>query len=145
VSAPGSPAIVWPRRALAAIAALGCAAALLAGAAERAGAARLVKAYCHPTGDYCVGVFKKAGRIKLDLTTPSLIGSYEICARRLANGVRDCRDFQLKPVAGGAVNQSRIDFQNRFGNPPSGRYCANWKYTGDRLHKLCFGYRRQAT
>ena len=116
-------------------------AALLAVAAVP-GEAKLVNDFCHPTGDYCVGVMKHSGNTKLDITTPSLTASYGLCARRTANRTRECHHFRFKNKAGG-LRESRVDFQTRFGGPPSGRYCATWKYGGSRLHTLCFAYARQ--
>jgi hypothetical protein len=106
------------------------------------GEAKLVNGFCHPTGDYCVGVMKRNGHTKLDITTPSLTASYGLCATRMVNGTRECHHFRFKDKAGG-LRESRVDFQTRFGGPPSGRYCASWKYGGSKLHTLCFAYRRQ--
>jgi hypothetical protein len=122
-----------------AVAAIG--AGLLAIAAAR-GEAKLVNGFCHPTGDYCVGVFKHSGHTKLNITTPSLTASYGLCARRAVNGTRECHHFRFKEKDGG-LRESRVDFQTRFGGPPSGRYCATWKYGGSKLHTLCFAYKRQ--
>jgi hypothetical protein len=105
--------------------------------------AKLIRSFCHPTGDYCVGVFKRAGAVKLDISTPSLTESYGLCARRVVNGTRECHHFRFKDKAGG-LHESRVDFQTRFGGPPSGRYCATWKYGGAKLHTLCFAYKRPA-
>ncbi len=114
---------------------------LPAAAAAPAGA-KLTKSYCHPTGDYCLGVRKHAGKVHLEITTPSLTASYGLCARRVVNGTRECHHFRFKQADGG-LSRSRVDFQVRFGGPPSGRYCATWKYGGSRLHTLCFSYKRR--
>ena len=126
------------RRGLA-VAAASC--ALLVVSAAPAGA-KQVGGFCHPTGDYCVGVFKHAGQTKLAITTPSLTASYRLCARRVVNATRECHHFRFKAKAGG-LRESRVDFQTRFGGPPSGRYCATWRYGGAKLHTLCFSYKRQ--
>lgn len=120
---------------------IGACVALPAIAAAPVGA-KLTKGYCHPTGDYCVGVRKHSGHIRLVITTPSLTASYGLCARRYVNGTRECHHFRFKQTDGG-LRQSRIDFQTRFGGPPSGRYCATWKYGGAKLHTLCFSYKRK--
>jgi hypothetical protein len=124
-----------------AIATAAIGAALLSIAAAH-GEAKLVNGFCHPSGDYCVGVLKHGGHTKLDITTPSLTASYGLCATRTVNGIRECHHFRFKEKAGG-LRESRIDFQTRFGGPPSGRYCATWKYGGSKLHTLCFAYARQ--
>ena len=129
------------RRLSGAIAVAAVGAALLALAAVP-GEAKLVNGFCHPTGDYCVGVLKRGGNTKLDITTPSLTASYALCAKRTVNGTRECHHFRFKVVPGG-LRESRVDFQTRFGGPPSGRYCASWRYGGSRLHSLCFAYKRQ--
>jgi hypothetical protein len=123
------------------IAVLGACGALLAIAAPPTDA-KLLKGYCQPTGDYCVSVLRQGGATKLDITTPSLTASYGLCARRVVNGTRECHHFRFKQKAGG-LRKSRVDFQTRFGGPPSGRYCATWRYGGAKLHKLCFSYKRQ--
>jgi hypothetical protein len=124
-----------------AIAVAAVAAALLAIAAAP-GDAKLVRGYCHPTGDYCVSVLKHGGHTKLTITTPSLTASYGLCAKRTVNGTRECHHFRFKVGAGG-LRESRVDFQTRFGGPPSGRYCASWRYGGSKLHTSCFAYKRQ--
>jgi hypothetical protein len=100
------------------------------------------KGYCHPSGDYCVGVFKHGGQAKLEITTPSLTASYRLCARRIVNHTRECHHFRFKQRAGG-LRASVVDFQSRFGGPPSGGYCATWRYGGRKLHTLCFSYKRK--
>jgi hypothetical protein len=132
---------VRARKLIGAIAAAATGVALLAVAAVP-GEAKQSKGFCHPSGDYCVGVFKHKGHTALDITTPSLTASYGLCAKRTANGTRECHHFRFKAGAGG-LRVSRVDFQTRFGGPPSGRYCATWKYGGNRLHTLCFAYARQ--
>jgi hypothetical protein len=104
--------------------------------------AKKTKSYCHPGGDYCVAIFKHGGETKLGITTPSLTNSYRLCARRAVVGTRECHHFRFKQNAGG-LSESRIDFQTRFGGPPSGHYCASWRYGGARLHTLCFSYKRK--
>jgi hypothetical protein len=124
----------------------GAAAALVAGAllalTAGHGEAKKTKSYCHPHGDYCVAILKHHSETKLDITTPSLTDSYRLCASRDVNGTRECHHFRFKQNAGG-LSESRVDFQTRFGGPPSGRYCATWRYGGVRLHTLCFSYKRK--
>jgi hypothetical protein len=115
--------------------------ALLAFAAAPVGA-KVTKSYCHPTGDYCLGVRKHAAEVRLEITTPSLTASYGLCARRRVNGTRECHHFRFKDGVGG-LRQSSVDFQTRFGGPPSGSYCATWKYGGSKLHTICFAYKRK--
>jgi hypothetical protein len=104
--------------------------------------AKTTKSYCHPGGDYCVAIIKHRGETKLDITTPGLIDLYRLCAKRRVNGARECHQFRFKPGTGG-LDESRIDFQTRFGGPPSGTYCATWSHAGKKLHTLCFNYKRQ--
>jgi hypothetical protein len=128
------------------IAKRGALAALAAGVllalAAAPGDAKKTRSYCHPGGDYCVAIFKHGGETKLGITTPSLTNSYRLCARRAVVGTRECHHFRFKQNAGG-LSESRIDFQTRFGGPPSGHYCASWRYGGARLHTLCFSYKRK--
>jgi hypothetical protein len=124
----------------------GATAALAAGAllalTAAPGNAKKTESYCHPNGDYCVAIFKHGGQTKLEITTPSLTDSYRLCARRVVNGTRECHHFRFKQNAGG-LSESRVDFQTRFGGPPSGHYCATWRYRGMKLHTLCFSYKRK--
>jgi hypothetical protein len=117
-------------------------AAVLASVVAGPAAAKLTRSFCHPTGDYCVGVRKHSGKVRLEISTPSLTRSYGLCARRVVNGTRECHHFRFKNAARG-LSRSSVDFQTRFGGPPSGRYCAIWNYRGARLHKLCFAYKRK--
>jgi hypothetical protein len=121
---------------------LALAATALLAVAAAPGDAKPIKSYCHPSGDYCVAVFKHDGEAKLEISTPSLTASYRLCARRVVNGSRECHHFRFKQKAGG-LRQSRVDFQSRFGGPPSGGYCATWRYGGSKLHTLCFSYKRK--
>lgn len=123
------------------VAALLDAGAILAIAAVP-GAAKKTKGYCHPSGDFCVAIFKHGGEAKLGITTPSLTDSYRLCARREVNGTQECHHFRFKQNAGG-LSESHVDFQSRFGGPPSGHYCAAWRYRGTKLHTLCFSYKRK--
>jgi hypothetical protein len=113
---------------------------LLLAPAASAGA-KTTKSYCHPGGDYCVAVIKHEKMTKLRITTPSLTANYGLCVRRTVNNTRECHHFRFKQKAGG-LQESRVDVQSRFGGPPSGHYCATWRYGGAKLHTLCFSYTR---
>jgi hypothetical protein len=127
------------RHPLRGVAAIAASIALLAPVASAG--AKTTKSYCHPGGDYCVAVIKHEGMTKLRITTPSLTSNYGLCVRRTVNGTHECHHFRFKQKAGG-LQESRVDVQSRFGGPPSGHYCATWRYGGAKLHTLCFNYTR---
>ena len=98
--------------------------------------AKVIDSYCSPTGDFCTGVFKAHGRIKLKISTFSLRGRYGLC---VTNPVRrrTCHSFRLEHRGG--IYTDKVDFARNFPHGRAGRYTASWHKFGNRLgHPLHF-------
>lgn len=89
-----------------------------------------IESYCSPqTGDFCIVVAKRDGRIKLELATFSFRG-YTLCVRGPAD--KTCIDRQLRDDGQGLFTD-RVDFERKFGSQGPGRYKAVWKVEGGRI------------
>jgi hypothetical protein len=104
--------------------------AALVAVAAPASAQAPIDSYCSPTGDYCTGIFREGGRIKLRISTFSFTGSYTLCVHP-RRGPRECHSFKLARKAMG-IYASRIDFDRQFSHT-AGRYGVSWHYSGNRL------------
>jgi hypothetical protein len=68
--------------------ALGVLAVVLAAAAPGAGQAaagpKKIASYCSTSGDVCYGIFKRSGKVSLEITTAArYFNRYTLCVRRL--------------------------------------------------------------
>lgn len=91
--------------------------------------AGVIKSYCSPeTGDFCVDVAKRHGRIKLELNTFSF-SDYTLCVRGPADKV--CIDRHMSEEDG--VFSDRVDFERKIGSQGPGRYKASWLVGGQRI------------
>lgn len=101
-------------------------------------AANVSDSYCSPSGDYCLSVYTKRGRIKLSVATFSFRGRYGLCVRP-PKGNTTCRHFRLQRH--GDIYKDKVDFARHFPHRRSGRYTAIWHKSGHRLRKpLHFKY-----
>ena len=86
--------------------------------------------YCSPTGDYCTSAQKKAGAIKLTLSTFSFSGRYRLCVKP-TGAAQTCKSFPLRRRGDQWVSEVRW-YQN-FPNRGTGLYTVAWLYGGVRL------------
>ena len=100
----------------------------LALAAGASGALR--DKYCSPTGDYCTSALKKAGTIKLTLSTFSFSGRYRLCVKPIG-AAQTCKSFPLRRR--GDVWRSEVTWYKNFPKRSTGIFRATWFYGGVRL------------
>jgi hypothetical protein len=86
--------------------------------------------YCSPTGDYCTSAQRKAGAIKLGLTTFSFSGRYRLCVKPTARAPT-CKSFPLHRR--GDLWRSDVRWHRNFPNAGTGIYRVTWHYGGSQL------------
>lgn len=86
--------------------------------------------YCSPTGDYCTSAQKKAGAIKLTLSTFSFSGRYRLCVKP-TGAAQTCKSFPLRRR--GDVWRSEVTWYKNFPNRSTGIFRVTWHYGGVRL------------
>lgn len=91
---------------------------------------RALARHCSPSGDYCVEVINRRGRIKFNMIAISLRGAYRLCVRDPA-GRDECERFRL--IEDRDLYVSRIDWQRQFGSRGNGRYSVRWRAAGRPL------------
>jgi hypothetical protein len=90
----------------------------------------LLDEYCSPSGDYCLDVTRRRGRVKLEIATFGFRGRYELCVRGPEG--KGCKDFRLSKDEGD-IYSDRVDWERKFEDQGPGRYKAVWKKFGRRL------------
>ena len=97
----------------------------------------VLDSYCSPTGDYCLGISKRNGGVKFEISSAAFSGTYKLCVRGPSE--RTCRNFKLS--SSGGQYSDRVDWERKFGIQGSGTYSAVWKLNGTKLGKtLRFQY-----
>jgi hypothetical protein len=101
--------------------------------AVAAGASRpkVIASYCSPSGDVCLGVFKRANVIYLDISTAArYFARYDLCVRLKgvggAAGLRRCGSFPVFRRSG-FVWGSSVNYARQFPVADPGTYCVTWK------------------
>jgi hypothetical protein len=105
----------------------------LATTAPAVAQAKPIDSFCEPhTGDYCLGVFSKKGRIELAIATFSFRGSYGLCVKT-PKPTNRCHHFHLQHH--GDIYEDRVDFGRHYPHKRSGRYTVTRHKSGHRLRK----------
>ena len=119
-------------------------AALLRASATRAAPAdRTVASYCSPSGDVCYGVFGRAGKVYLRITTAAhYFGRYGLCVQLLPAGSdtahkRRCGSFPVFREGGGTYASS-VNYAKQYPIKARGRYRVTWKSEGTALGPSLF-------
>jgi hypothetical protein len=90
--------------------------------------ARALTSYCSPSGDVCYGIFKRGGKVSLQITTAAkYFTRYTLCVRRTRPAApQRCGSF---PVfrQGGSTWGSRVNYARQFPVKSPGRYRVTWK------------------
>jgi hypothetical protein len=114
------------------------AALLLASATRAAPADKTLSAYCSPSGDVCFGVFGRAGKVYLRITTAAhYFGHYGLCVQLLPAGggtahKRRCGSFPVFRESGGTYASS-VNYAKQYPIKSRGRYRVTWKSEGTAL------------
>jgi hypothetical protein len=104
-------------------------------AAESAGAVNETKiaSYCSSSGDVCYGIFNRAGKVYLRITTAAhYFSRYRLCVRLLppgASGAEHALRCGSFPVfrAGGGTWASRVNYARQYPIRNPGRYRVAWR------------------
>jgi hypothetical protein len=91
-----------------------------------------LESYCSPTGDYCVAITDRRGRIKFELSTFSFKGRYRICVKN--PGGKECHRYKLH--RDGDTWSDRVDWARNFEVEVPARYTVVWRFGGQRLGAL---------
>jgi hypothetical protein len=116
---------------------------LLASAGRAAPADRTLSAYCSPSGDVCYGVFGRAGKVYLRITTAAhYFGRYGLCVQLLPAGSdtahkRRCGSFPVFREAGSTYGSS-VNYLKQYPVKARGRYRVTWKSEGTALGPSLF-------
>jgi hypothetical protein len=86
--------------------------------------------YCSPTGDYCTSAERKAGAVKLSVSTFSFSGRYRLCVKP-TTAAQTCKSFPLRRR--GALWRSEVTWYKNFPNRGTGLYRVTWSYGSIRL------------
>lgn len=81
--------------------------------------------YCSPSGDYCTSALKRGGKVKLEVSSFSFSGRYNLCVTD-PTSTKTCRMFGLRKR--GELYRSSIDWSSRFPNAGPGAYSVSWQY-----------------
>ena len=99
---------------------------------------KTLASYCSTSGDVCYGIFKRSGKISLEITTAArYFNRYTLCVRRLPprttpNYAQRCGSF---PVfrQGGSTWGSRVNYARQYPLTFPGTYRVTWKLAGSAL------------
>jgi hypothetical protein len=107
-------------------------AAVAAAAAPVAAGEKTVASYCSPSGDICYGVFNRAGKVHLRITTAAhYFGRYGLCVVLLRRGpdpqhALRCGSFPLFHQGGG-IWASTVRYARQYPVTLPGRYRVTWR------------------
>lgn len=107
---------------------------LALGFAGTAGAStKTVDTYCSPSGDYCQGVFREDGRIKLRMSQFPFRGKYQLCVKPPRSS-RSCSKFRWRKKKLGLF-RGGVDFASHFPSKRKGLYRVSWRTSGTKIGK----------
>jgi hypothetical protein len=102
-----------------------------AGSAEAS--TKTIDAYCSPSGDYCQGVFRENGRIKLRMSQFPLRGKYQLCVKPPRQS-QSCNKFRWRKKKMG-VYRGGVDFASHYPSKQKGLYKVSWRSSGSKIGK----------
>lgn len=114
---------------------------LLATAGTAAGAVneRPIATHCSSSGDVCYGVFNRAGKVYLRITTAAhYFNRYRLCVRLLPPGgggaehALRCGSFPVFRQGGGTWGSS-VNYARQYPITQAGRYRVSWNTGATRL------------
>jgi hypothetical protein len=111
--------------------------ALFVAVAPSSASAGVIDSYCSPTGDYCTGILREGGRIKLSISTFSFTGDYKLTVK-LPGVCSQTKTFRLRSKPQG-IFSSNVDFARNFSCDGPGRYAVSWRWRGTQLGPALHG------
>jgi hypothetical protein len=108
------------------------------GAGETGAAPKTIASYCSPSGDVCYGIFKRSGKVSLEITTAArYFNRYTLCVRRLPPRstpayAQRCGSFPVFRQSGSTWG-SRVNYARQYPLTFAGSYRVTWKLAGSAL------------
>jgi hypothetical protein len=108
------------------------------GAGETGAAPKTIASYCSPSGDVCYGIFKRNGKVSLEITTAArYFNRYTLCVRRLPPRstpayAQRCGSFPVFRQSGSTWG-SRVNYARQYPLTFAGSYRVTWKLAGSAL------------
>jgi hypothetical protein len=108
------------------------------GAGETAAGPKTIASYCSTSGDVCYGIFKRSGKVSLEITTAArYFNRYTLCVRRLPLRstpayAQRCGSFPVFRQSG-ATWGSRVNYARQYPLTFAGSYRVTWKLAGSAL------------
>jgi hypothetical protein len=94
---------------------------------------KTIDSYCSPSGDFCQGVFREGGRIKLKMSQFPLRGKYQLCVKP-PRQAQSCNKFRWRKKKMG-VYRSGVDFATYYPSKQKGLYKVRWRSSGSKIGK----------
>jgi hypothetical protein len=113
-------------------------AAATPGAGQTAAAPKTIASYCSTSGDVCYGIFKRSGKVSLEITTAArYFNRYTLCVRRLPPRstpayAQRCGSFPVFRQSGSTWG-SRVNYARQYPLTFAGTYRVTWKLAGSAL------------
>ena len=108
------------------------------GAGETAVRPKTIASYCSTSGDVCYGIFKRTGKISLEITTAArYFNRYTLCVRRLPPRstpayAQRCGSFPVFRQSGSTWG-SRVNYARQYPLTFAGSYRVTWKLASSAL------------
>jgi hypothetical protein len=113
-------------------------AAATPGAGQTAAGPKTIASYCSTSGDVCYGIFKRSGKVSLEITTAArYFNRYTLCVRRLPPRstpayAERCGSFPVFRQSGSTWG-SRVNYSRQYPLTFAGTYRVIWKLAGSAL------------
>lgn len=113
-------------------------AAATPGAGQTAARPKTIASYCSTSGDVCYGIFKRSGKVSLEITTAArYFNRYTLCVRRLPPRstpayAQRCGSFPVFRQSGSTWG-SRVNYARQYPLTFAGTYRVTWKLAGSAL------------
>jgi hypothetical protein len=113
-------------------------AAAMPGAGQTAAAPKTIASYCSTSGDVCYGIFKRSGKVSLEITTAArYFNRYTLCVRRLPPRstpayAQRCGSFPVFRQSASTWG-SRVNYARQYPLTFAGTYRVTWKLAGSAL------------
>lgn len=113
-------------------------AAATPGAGQTAAGLKTIASYCSTSGDVCYGIFKRSGKVSLEITTAArYFNRYTLCVRRLPPRstpayAERCGSFPVFRQSGSTWG-SRVNYSRQYPLTFAGTYRVTWKLAGSAL------------
>ena len=99
--------------------------------AEASAKTKIIDSYCSPSGDFCQGVIRKNGRIKLVMDQFPLRGKFQLCVKPPRQS-QSCNKFRWRKKKGSLYRRG-VDFASNYPSRQKGLYKVSWRSSGSKV------------